>query len=229
MIKISFQKVKPYLHLCKRKERTRLTFLGWLIMLSILTLFSTFIAKRAHSFLATTEPVDAQILVVEGHIPDYAIDSAKALIEKHHYTHIFTTGIPFFQGADLCGYKNYADLTAASLISRGVDPKLVVSVPCSPKQRDRTYESALALKRRLKLLNLNGGKINVFTTDTHARRTRIMFQEGLGDSWDVGVISITSIDYDTKKWWTSSYGMRAVIYEGLAWIYAAFIFNPKPQ
>ena len=124
------------------------------------------------------------------------------------------------------GYSNYADLTAASLYRLGIDSSLIISLPSYPKQKDRTFESALALKRQLKKMNLIEGSFNILTSDTHARRTKYLFQKAMGKRWTIGIISVHAIDYNTDKWWTSSFGVRAVIYESLAWIYAKFLFYP---
>ena len=218
--------LKPYFKLFKKKECRRLTFSGWLVLFFFISIVFWISAKYAHAFLAINEPIISKVLVVEGHVPDFTLDSVKHIIKNNQDTLIFTTGIPLTQGSYLCGYTNYADLTAASLYALGIDSSLIISVPCHPKQRDRTFESAMALKRKLKKMNLNKGCFNVLTTDTHARRTKLLFEEAFGDSWKIGIISIHSTNYNNNKWWTSSYGMRAVVYEGLAWFYAKFLFYP---
>lgn len=224
---IGNKKIKMFFTFTRKKECVRFTLFSWMLLFSFVLLILLLLVHNVHSFLSISSPVNSKILVVEGHIPDCAIDSAKAIILKIGYQQVFTTGIPMTQGGSLCGYSNYADLTAASLIARGVDSTLITSVPCILRQKDRTYESAVALKIKLKKLHIYSGKINVLTTDTHARRTKLMFQKALGDSWTVGVISIKTIDYNTEKWWNSSFGTRAVVYEGLAWVYAAYFFNPN--
>lgn len=222
----AIMQLKSYLQLSKKQECRRLTLTGWLIIIICITVICIFIGRNAHVFLAITKPVASKILVVEGHVPDFTLDSVKRLVMQNNDTLIFTTGIPMTQGSYLCGYSNYADLTAASLYNLGLNTVKIISVPCNPKQRDRTYESAMALKRKLIKMKIKGGLLNILTTDTHARRTKLLFEEALGDSWQIGIISIKSTNYDTKKWWTSSFGMRAVIYEGLAWFYARFLFSP---
>ncbi len=223
-IKVVATKTKQLL--LKKKERTRLTPFGWTVVVLMICVFLIIVVRRAHPFLSINQPIEASILVVEGHVPDYLIDTVKKKIETDNYKMVFTTGTTLVHGQFICGYSNYADITAASLIARGVNPELIVSVPCSPKQKDRTYESAMALKRRFVSMNIHRGKLNVFTFDTHARRTLHMFKQALGDSWEVGVISANSIEYDKDKWWESSYGVRAVVYESLAWFYTALFFEP---
>jgi hypothetical protein len=67
--------------------------------------------------------------------------------------------------------------------------------------------------------------INVLTEEAHARRTRLLFQKAFGDEVKVGIISVPSPDYDSKHWWRYSEGVREVIGEGIAYIYARFLFS----
>jgi uncharacterized SAM-binding protein YcdF (DUF218 family) len=218
--------LKSYFQLYKIKECKKLTLTGWMILIIILLILTVLIGKNAYSFLAVSKPVVSNLLIIEGHVPDYALDSAKKIFTQNNDSLIFTTGVPMKQGRYLCGYSNYADLTAASLYRLGIDSSLIISVPSIPKQKDRTYGSALALKRQLKKMNITKGSFNILTSDTHARRTKYLFQKAMGENWKIGIISIHSTDYDTDKWWKSSFGVRAVIYESLAWIYAKFLFYP---
>ena len=65
------------------------------------------------------------------------------------------------------------------------------------------------------------------TEDLHARRTRLLFQKALGDKVDVGVIGIPNPDYDAKHWWRYSDGVREVIGESIAYVYAKLFFHPS--
>jgi hypothetical protein len=72
--------------------------------------------------------------------------------------------------------------------------------------------------------------INVLTEDTHARRTRLLFQEALGKEPRVGIIAVPNPDYDANHWWRYSEGVRGVIDESIAYAYAKFFFWPaSPQ
>lgn len=46
-------------------------------------------------FLAESQPVNANILVIEGWLPDYALDEAVKEIGKHPYQYIVTTGLKY--------------------------------------------------------------------------------------------------------------------------------------
>jgi hypothetical protein len=65
------------------------------------------------------------------------------------------------------------------------------------------------------------------TEDTHARRTRLLFEEVFGDKVRVGVISIPNVDYDQKHWWRYSQGVKDVLTESVGYMYAKFLFWPS--
>jgi uncharacterized SAM-binding protein YcdF (DUF218 family) len=92
--------------------------------------------------------------------------------------------------------------------------------------RDRTYSSAIALRDWFREHNMSVHGINVVTEDVHARRTRLLFQEALGPGVEVGIISVPNPDYDASHWWRFSEGVREVMSEGIAYIYAKFFFWP---
>ena len=67
--------------------------------------------------------------------------------------------------------------------------------------------------------------IDVISMGVHARRSWVLFKKAI-PLMDVGVIAITPNNYDTSRWWLSSEGVRNVISESIAYIYARFIFSP---
>jgi hypothetical protein len=69
--------------------------------------------------------------------------------------------------------------------------------------------------------------INVMTEDVHARRTRLLFQEAFGKDVTVGIIAVPNPDYDSAHWWRYSEGVRDVLGETIAYVYAKFFFYPS--
>jgi hypothetical protein len=49
----------------------------------------------------------------------------------------------------------------------------------------------------------------------------------LGDGVAVGVVSIEDQTYVPGEWWKSSNGVRTVIDESIAYLYAVFFFHPS--
>jgi hypothetical protein len=56
-----------------------------------------------------------------------------------------------------------------------------------------------------------------------------MFEKALGKDTAVGVISIPEKDYDQQHWWRSSAGVRTVIGETMAYLYARFLFTAPEE
>ena len=51
----------------------------------------------------------------------------------------------------------------------------------------------------------------------------------LGGDVDVGILAIENQEYDPHVWWKTNKGVRAVIGEGIAYLYARFFFWPVGQ
>src|SRR5260370_33301224 len=75
-----------------RKERWSLSWRGRLILASVLLLVSALVLNGVYPFLAVTHRVDANTLVVEGWISEYAIRAAVKEFQRKHYQRVFTTG-----------------------------------------------------------------------------------------------------------------------------------------
>ena len=69
--------------------------------------------------------------------------------------------------------------------------------------------------------------INVLTEGAHARRTRLLYQKAFDQNVTVGIIAVSNPDYNPKQWWRYSDGVREVIGESIAYIYAKFFFYPS--
>ena len=60
----------------------------------------------------------------------------------------------------------------------------------------------------------------------HARRTRLLFQKALGSDIKVGIISIPPDDFPARQWYRYSAGIKDVIAESAAYLYARLFFHP---
>ena len=210
-----------------RKECWALSWRGWLLLTSAGLVVACLVFLNIHPFLAVTHRVNTNVLVVEGWIPRYAIRAGAEELKIGSYQRIFTTGGPV-EGSD--GYTNdyntSASVGADLLKNAGVPPESVQMVPSRVMDRDRTYSSAIALRDWLRDHNAVVRSFNVVTEDTHARRTRLLFQEAFGEGVKVGIIAVPNPDYDAKHWWRYSEGVKDVLMEGVAYVYAKFLFWP---
>jgi uncharacterized SAM-binding protein YcdF (DUF218 family) len=213
-----------------RKERWGLSWRGRLIIVLLGLSTAVFLILNAEPFLAETHRVNSNILVVEGWIHEYAMRGAVEEFETGSYQRVFTTGGPITgSGHYINDYHTSASVGADLLRKRGVPTEAVQMVPSRVIARDRTYGSAVALREWFREHNMAVENLNVVTEDTHARRTHLLFQKALGRSVAVGIIAVPNPDYDARRWWTYTEGVKDVVSEGLAYLYARlFFFRSEP-
>jgi uncharacterized SAM-binding protein YcdF (DUF218 family) len=181
-----------------------------------------------YPFLAITQRVNADVLVVEGWIHPYAIRTSVEEFKSHSYQRVFTTGGPVAgKGGYINDYQTSASVGADLLKEAGIPSELVQIVPSHVIGRDRTYSSAVALRDWFREHDVQVRSLNIVTEGAHARRTRLLFEKALGPGISVGVISVNSPDFNAKRWWRYSEGVEDVIDEGVAYVYARFFFYPS--
>jgi uncharacterized SAM-binding protein YcdF (DUF218 family) len=214
--------------LLSRKQRWSLSWRGGMVLASAILLVGALCIKTVYPFLATTHRVNANILVVEGWIHEYAIRAAVKEFQRNHYQRIFTTGGPVVgSGAYINDFNTSASVGADLLKKNGLANESVQMVPSRVMDRDRTYASAVALRNWFREHNMAVSGINVVTEDLHARRTRLLFKKALEKNVAVGIIAVANPDYDARHWWRYSDGVRELIGESIAYIYARFFFYPS--
>lgn len=214
---------KLKIRLIHRKEVWALTAQGWGITLFCLISLAAFAFSNIYPFLAVNSPIAADVLVVEGWVPDRVLEGALAEFRRGSYRKLIATGLPLSLGYYLSEYKSFAEIAAATLMALGLEKEQVVAVPAPNAIQNRTYTSAVALKEWLLTSDLKVSAINVYTLGPHARRSRFIFEKVLAPDIGVGAIAAEPIDYNSKTWWKSSEGVRTVIFESIACIYARFI------
>ena len=202
------------------------TLRGWLILLMGLAFLAAVAVREIHPFLAITDPLPGGYLVVEGWAPDYALRYAVAEFNRDHYQKLFVTGGPLLWGAPLSEYKTYAEMGAATILKLGLSTNMVQPVPSKLVLHDRTYAAALDFKDWLRTHQETATRIHLLTEGPHARRSRMLFQKALGKEFSVGITAIPLPDYDPRHWWRYSAGVRAVIDESVAYVYARLFFHP---
>jgi uncharacterized SAM-binding protein YcdF (DUF218 family) len=211
-----------------RKERWSLSWRGRLILAFALVLISALGFKSVYPFLAITHRVNANILVVEGWTHEYAIQAAAKEFQSNHYQRVFTTGGPVAgSGGYINDFMTSASVGADLLKKWGVPDERLQMVPCRVMDRDRTYGSAIALRNWFRDHDMTVSGIDVVTEDVHARRTRLLFEKALGKDVQVGIIAVPNVDYPANRWWHYSQGLKDVISEFAAYLYARVLFFPS--
>jgi len=215
--------------LFRKRQCTLPTWRGCLLLVIIFAVLCLAAGRHLHGFLAVTQPVHNGVLVVEGWAPDYALEQAKVEFEQHHYSKLLVVGGPLEWGAPLSEYKTYAERGTAVLVKLGLTTNEVQAVPAPLVRADRTYTAALSLRRWAADHNLVLNSLHLMSEGPHTRRSRLVFEKALGPKTCVGVTAISVRDYDAEHWWRSSAGVRGVVGEFLAYLYARFLFYPAKQ
>lgn len=211
-----------------RRERWGLSWRGGLLLASIALLGTLLILLELHPFLAATYRVDAKYLVVEGWVHPFAISAAVKEFKAGNYDRVFVTGGPVEgSGGYSNDYNTEASVGTDLLKKAGISPGSLQMVPSHVWNRNRTFYSAIALRDWFRDHKLQVRNINVLTEGAHARRTWLLFQQAFGKDVHVGIISVANPDYKASRWWRYSEGVREVIGEGIAYVYAKFFFWPS--
>ena len=209
------------------RECRVLTPTGWATLLMAFGSVLVVIVLIIHPFLAPIKPVEGDVLVVVGQFPDYSLKEIKDRFEEGHYKLLVTVGGKYTTGHPMEQYKSEAGWTASRLNAQGVLQEKIISVSITIYPRkDRTYHKALEVQKRLKKAGFAQASINVVSFGVHARRTWFLFEK-VFPLVDVGIISIRPNSYDTSRWWLFSEGVRNIISESIAYLYARFIFSPS--
>jgi hypothetical protein len=201
------------------------TWRGLLVLSFLLVLAGFGFVKGIHPFLAVDAPVSARVMVVEGWIAMPALHAAAGRFRSEEYDMICTVG-GSAPGLAFDSLKNDAVIVADQFLEMGLPPAQVFAVPSGEPQRDRTYTSASVLRDWFLKRGGLPKALNVVTVGPHSRRSRLLFEKAFGGTVAVGVISMPAATYDASHWWRYSEGVKEVLSEGAAYLYARFLFDP---
>lgn len=210
-----------------RKELLVPTWQGALLFVLMFALLVWLLFTNAVSFLSPQKPVTTKILIVEGWVDDLALTTAADFIKKGGFTMVCVTGQQVMQGKYLLDYTSTAEVAYNTLLKLGVDSTILHCIPSAPVTRNRSVASAQALATWLRSSGVKPGNILLLSQGVHSRRSWLIFKKTLhSDGWNTGVVTYQDDTYDGGRWWRSSRGTRAVISEGLAWLYVS-LFGPS--
>ena len=215
------------IRLYKRRNVRMPTLWGWILIFGVFGLIAISVAKYIPTYLSPNEPVQSKILVVEGWLPDFAMKRALKEFYKGKYQFIITTGVKIPNGTYLAEYPTNAELGRAVLIRYGLDSNLVFSAPAPDVYLDRTYTSALALKKWFTQKGLKPANFNLYSMGAHTMRSWYLFRLAFKDwNTEVGIINTPDLSYNAKHWWKSSKGLRTIPSEALGFFFVYFFFYP---
>lgn len=213
--------------LFKRTSVPLPTFSGWILLSGIVAFVFTVFLLNIHPFLSESDPSGGDLLVVEGWLPDYALEKAAGIFLSGHYRMVITTGGPLDQGSYLIEYKTYAGVAYNSLKAIGLADSIILPIPSEGVNKDRTYQAAVAFRGWLVSSGKEFSSIDVVSLGAHTRRSALLYKKVLGSQIRVGKIAVENESYDSRKWWNSSEGVKSVVSEVVSGIYTFFFISSK--
>jgi hypothetical protein len=216
------------MHLFKRKEIWLPTWSGWALIFIILFGLAICFFLLIDAFLSVNAPVTANVLVVEGWLPENALKEAASEIKRNGYDHVVTSGGPIEEQEWLVsGFDTWASLASAILQKLQIPKDKLIEAPAAESDRNRTFASALVVKAKLDELGITIRGLNVLTEGPHARRSRLVYRKVFDKKTSVGVLSIKSVYYDEVHWWRSSVGIEDMLEQGLGWLYESLLSSGR--
>lgn len=204
---------------------------GWAVIVAVPLLCCVMVVTLAVPVLQKNDPIGRGGLVVEGWMSRQEMADCAALFRAGNYDEVYVTGGPIHGESYLRqlypDHPTEAEVGANQLRQFGIAP--VYAVPRGKVAKDRTYSSALALRKWLVDTGRAGAELDIVSSGPHSRRSWMLFRLALGDDAQVGVIATEPRGYDPGRWWATSSGVRAVIGEMIAYGYAKFLFYPNPE
>jgi uncharacterized SAM-binding protein YcdF (DUF218 family) len=220
VIELSFKLVKSSLRLRLFRRRTILspTWAGCSCILAIFFLGVFACVFYGESFLAETNRVPADTLVVEGWIGRNGLRAAVDEFRRGGYLYIVATGGLSSDRWDEQP-QNYAEMAADYLIRLGIPRERLTVATSDNTERFRTFESAVAVSRMLHAADIKPKGINIFTLGPHARRSAIVFAKVNSDIEKIGVIGWCPPEFQRERWWQSSERSREFLDEAVGYLY----------
>jgi hypothetical protein len=212
--------------LIRRREIWVPTIRGWFVLLAIVGAMFVLGVRSLHPFLAVNQPVGARILVVEGWMEPDGLDQAIATFRSGRYERIVTTGGPI-GWAGFHGSSTFAERAAGYLRQQGIAEAVVTAVPTPETTRERTYLSAVMVREWARNSGISLDALDVFSSGTHARRSRLLYRLAFGPNVAVGVYAARFRDYDAEAWWQTSTGARDVLDQAIGLFWTKCFFQPS--
>ena len=201
---------------------------GALVLLAVAVALVGVLVRGVAFWLAPTEPAvhdgGARTLVIEGWLDDTALDDAVPLIRSGRYQRVVTSGGPIETWREIQPWPSYAERAADHLRRRGVPATAVTAVPAPDLAQDRSYGSAVVVRRWARDQGIALPAVDVFSADVHARRSRLVYRMVFGPGVDVGIVAAQPHRYSLAHWWATSEGAKAVVGEllSVAWTKCCF-------
>lgn len=215
------------IRLVKQRICYRLTPLGWSLILGVNLLIVFIIVKTIATFLVVNKPLETSVLIVDGMMPGYAYDSIVQMVEREHYLYIITAGVDVDYTYNASEKFNIAEFSFKVLSTKTLHSCKLFKAPARNIERDRTFSSALSVRKWFLQNKLFPSKVNVVSFSCHSRRSWILYRKAFKGFADVGIITINDNSYNYSQWHRTSKGVRMILSETIGFIYTTIFFHPK--
>ena len=212
------------LRLLQRRTVWCPTWLGSFCVALILAVPAFWWCSYGETFLSLTERRPAEVLVVEGWIGRDGVRAAATEFVEHDYRYVVAAGSVTTAERWKEGGWSYAEGAEHELIRSGVPADRTIVASARNTERQRTFESAVAVRQALQAKDIHPKALDVFTWGPHARRSRLVFAKVESPDTKVGVVSWAPASYETVAWWGSSDRAKELLTETAGYFYEA-LFN----
>jgi hypothetical protein len=183
---------------------------------------------HAESFLALTEKLPGDVLVVEGWIGRNGIRASTDEFQHGNYRYIVANGglTSGRWGED--APTSYAEMAALEMIRSGIPRAKIIVATSQDTERHRIFASAIAVLQVLDRMGIRPKRINVFSFGPHARRSALVFRKVFDNEMKVGIIAWMPPEYESEPWWRSSERSRELLDESVAYLYELAFNSGRP-
>ncbi len=211
--------------LIRRRQIWLPTLWGVMLICAVVAAIAFVAARNAGNYLAPNERAlgkdgrGARTLVVEGWLEAGELEEAIATFRSGGYERIVTGGGPIDSWQEGVVWPTFAERAANYLKRHGLAAAEVVAVPAPASAQDRTFLSAVVVRDWSRRLEPPLDALDLFSSGTHARRSRLAYRMAFGPEVAIGVLAAAPHHYDLDHWWRTSAGAKSVLGEllSLAW------------
>lgn len=182
-------------------------------------------ALWVHPFLAVTHRIPADVLVVEGWVPEEVLQEAAREFKTGRYSHVLVSGMQA-EAAPAAALEHHATRAFKRLGELGVPGDQLLLCPSPYSTTHRTANTARGVRQKIVDAGLKPNGINLVSGGPHSRQSWLAYRRILADVSPVGVIAVRKGHYNPSAWWMSRQGLSWVLKDFAGWL-KEFTIGPR--
>jgi hypothetical protein len=192
-----------------------------------ITLISFFLINNLHSYLSFNNPIDADILLVEGWIGRKYAPNILDEFYRKKYEKIVVIGMSksIFSENIAKNAQTESELMVKRLYSLADKQIDIALVESKYADRHQTFNYMVCFKNWVVKELPDIDSVNLFSASVPARRSHLILKRVLPSSMEVGVISAPPLSYDAQFWWLSKKGIWVVFKNTVSILYTLLFEN----